>query len=92
MANVVVTKNNDFIEVDFGVYGGVVFPGLEAVFYRRAITNVTRHAACVEIKLSTGVWWVSYNGEPDTLQVDSVEGSAPTSNQDLYNKLVALMV
>ena len=34
---------------------------------------------------------VSFDGSTGTLQIDTVSGVAPSSNEDLYNKLVALL-
>lgn len=36
-------------------------------------------------------WNVSFDGALDTAQIDSVNGVAPTSNSDLYDKLIALL-
>jgi hypothetical protein len=33
----------------------------------------------------------SFNGATGTLQVDTIDGVAPTSNSDLYDKLIALI-
>jgi hypothetical protein len=34
---------------------------------------------------------ISFDGSTGTMQVDSVDGVAPTSNSDLYDKLIALI-
>jgi hypothetical protein len=36
-------------------------------------------------------WGVSFDGSSSTLQIDSIDGVSPTSNSDLYDKLIALI-
>ena len=36
-------------------------------------------------------WLVSFDGSGTTFQIDSVDGVAPTSNSDLYDKLITLI-
>jgi hypothetical protein len=41
--------------------------------------------------LNEPTWAVSFDGSTGTLQIDSINGVAPTSNSDLYDKLIALI-
>lgn len=36
-------------------------------------------------------WLLTWDGEGETMQIDSIDDVAPTSNEDLYNKLVAIL-
>lgn len=95
MANVVITSTTNSIKVDLGVYGAV-----PAVDY----SNVTiRKDKIIDIKLKNsgsfveavvqddGKWTISFNPVGNALVVDTVDGVAPTSNSDLYTKLIALI-
>lgn len=95
MANIVITSNTNLLFIDFGNYKGQKgFPHKQ-----------NWHKASVHFSLSSGGDFVevlednqsknncvlSYNGIGDTFQVDSIDGVAPISNSDLYDKLIALL-
>jgi hypothetical protein len=92
MANLVVTSTTNSISVDFGV--------LEtAANMKKGVWNKSRitfqlalsdtHVNVLVIGESS--WGVSWDGSSSTLQIDSVNSVAPTSNSDLYDKLTALI-
>lgn len=93
MANIVVTSSaNNFI-VEFNDYAS--FTGIKkAVWEKLDISFQLTHndefvRVCVKNEPS---WAVTFDGNGNTLQIDMVVGVAPTSNSDLYDKLIALII
>lgn len=92
MANIVITTTTNIIKVDFNDLSSVT--GIKKGCWGDSIIAFQLVADESFIKvIVSGVpsWAVSYNGSTGTLQIDSVDGVAPTSNSDLYNKLVAVL-
>jgi hypothetical protein len=100
MANIVMTSTTNLIKCDNGVYSGVIGP--LGVVQKRATfrkDDVFRIALVpdetyveVQFKSRTNIYFLlSFNGSPGTLQVDLIDGVAPTSNPDLQTKLEALL-
>jgi len=90
MANIVITSSTNLIKVDWGTY---------ATKYSKEIW----HKSSLHLFLNNGNNYVeasedngtgttlSYSATTNCFIVDSVDGVAPTSNSDLYDKLVALL-
>jgi len=90
MANIVVTSTTNSIKVDFGVLNTFADKGVwrkeEVSFYLKT------GASFIIVKVHNDTpFAVSWDGSTGTLQIDSVGGVAPTSNSDLYDKLIALI-
>jgi hypothetical protein len=92
MANIVITSTTNSIKVDFGVLGTGNLPKKGAWEKDKIIKiELLPSDAFVKItNLGENEWQVSYDGN-NGMQIDSVDGVAPTSNSDLYDKLIALI-
>lgn len=99
MANIVMTSTTNTIKCDNGVYSGVIGAlGIiqkKATFRKDEIFRISLEPseAYVEVQFKSKINYfiLSYNGATGTLQVDSIDGAAPSSNSDLYDKLIALI-
>ena len=90
MANIVITTTNA-INVDFGVYS-TTLEFSKGSWRKDNIINIKHLTSCIEVNvLSEKEWLVSFDGAGTSLQIDSIDGVAPTSNSDLYDKLIALI-
>lgn len=92
MANLVITSTTNSISVDFGVLGVAPYPK-KGTWNKNEIVQISLQPSDTFVKvinIGDPEWQVSYDGN-NGLQVDSVAGVAPTSNSDLYTKLVALI-
>jgi hypothetical protein len=89
MANIVITSTTNSIQVNWNVHkkqwSREQWHKSSAHFY---LEDAESHVQASEDNGTTVL--LSYNGATGTMQVDSVDGVAPTSNSDLYNKLTAL--
>ena len=93
MANITITSSTNAISVDFGVYA-TMFETKKQTWRKNAISNFRLNYN--ESKIFAQIlyekeWMVSYDGSAGTLQIDSINGVAPSSNSDLYDKLIALI-
>lgn len=99
MANLVITSSTNGVHIDNGIYVGIEAAlGViqKKVSFRK---DDVRRIALAPSDANVNVWLVemnvtfmlSFDGSTGTLQVDSVDGVAPTSNSDLYDKLKALI-
>lgn len=94
MANIVIVSTTNSIKVTFGAY----FPNpLERNAGTWEKAGISFHLATnfveVDIKGERD-WYVSHDGNSTTtptFQIDSVDGTAPTSVADLYAKLQAII-
>ena len=93
MAFVTVTDTANNILVDFGVYSGVSTVYKKANFHKNIISfQLAADESFVRVETRDGKsWTLSFNGAGETLQIDSINAVAPTSNLDLYNKLITLI-
>jgi hypothetical protein len=92
MANITVTKVGDSINIDLGVYAVVV--DTEKATYQKNSIFLALNAANTFISVyinNRPAWTVSWDIVAGSFCIDSVEGVAPTSNLDLFNKLAALL-
>lgn len=99
MANLTVVKSGNRIDIDLGVYASDI--GLRKESYRA--DDIVEVSLCasdtfVEIMMrdshESATWYVTwdpaYSGS-EYFIVDTVDTLAPTSQEDLYDKLKALM-
>jgi hypothetical protein len=99
MAFIVMTTTANTIKCDNGVYSGVTGPlGViqkKATFRKDDIFRVSLEPSElyveVQFKSRSSFFILSFNGSAGTLQVDLIDGVAPISNSDLYDKLLAII-
>jgi hypothetical protein len=100
MAYIVMTSTTNSIKCDNGVYSGIA--GALGVMQKKATfrkdeifrLSLSPDESYVQVlfKSRTNAYFLfSFNGSAGTLQVDSIDSVAPTSNSDLYDKLIALL-
>ena len=88
MANIVVTTTTDRINVDFGVYSSDFgFEKASCNKHNISYITLTNDGYCEILILSQGEWQVNHNGVGIGLQVDSINGVAPTSSTHLFELL-----
>jgi hypothetical protein len=100
MANIVMTSTTNSIKCDNGVYSGV--SGALGVMQKKATfrkdevfrLSLSPDESYVQVLFKSRAnaqFLFSFNGATGTLQVDSIDGVSPSSNSDLYDKLIALI-
>lgn len=92
MANIVVVSTTNSIKVDFGVYANTL--GISKKTWHKSdvhfgLNPSNEYVTVLEFRVPS--FAVSFDGSSSTLQIDSINGVAPTSNSDLYDKLIALI-
>jgi hypothetical protein len=94
MAYITVIKTSTKINVDFGVYVGAqtsagVIPKKRSYPIDGIIFTLTSTGEVdANITATQDSFIVTFDGVNGSLKIDSVDGIAPTSNEDLYNKLI----
>ena len=97
MANIVITKTGNIVDVDFGIYA--VSNGLDGRKATYKVDDISivwleKDDSIVNVKMKDAIttthWLLSFDGANRTFQVDTIDGVAPTNNVDLYNKINAL--
>jgi hypothetical protein len=64
----------------------------KATYRKERIINIRMNSNAVHVLVENEKEWiVSHDGNNGTYQIDSVDGEAPTSLEDLYNKLINLI-
>lgn len=93
MANVVITSTANSIKVVFNDYSTAV--GMEkGTWAKNEISDIRLGLSDAYVDVETKHeprWLVVFEATTGMLLVDSVDGVAPTSNSDLYDKLIALI-
>jgi hypothetical protein len=90
--NLVVTSTTNRILVTFGVFSNLV--GYSAAnFQTKGVTfQLSSDLTFIRVLSHNGnSWTVAFQPLGENLVIDSVNGEAPTSNFDLFNKLDALI-
>jgi hypothetical protein len=92
MANLVVTSTANTISVVFNAMASAAKMEKGTWLKSRITFRLMVSNAYVDVLVAGEVdWAVSFDGSSNTMQIDSVNGVAPTSNSDLYDKLIALI-
>lgn len=93
MAFITITSTTNMIHVDFGVYAAANGIPKKEVFHKNDISFLLCYdESFVGVKYAGQVGWsVNYDGAGENLQIDSVDGVAPTDNAHLYDLLTALI-
>ena len=92
MSNVIITSSANIIIVDFGIYSS--FVGYKkGLFQKRKISiQLISDLSFVRVENSNGEHWaISYIQSGESLIVESVDGIAPTDNENLFDLLTDLM-
>ena len=97
MANIVITKTGNIVDVDFGIYSASSdVDGKRAAYKVEDISIVwlEKDDSFVNVKMKDAItishWKLSFDSVSGVFTVDSIDGAAPTDNIDLYNKINAL--
>ena len=88
MANLVITTSTNNFLVDFGIYSGLL--GYKKGSFQKAnlVFQLMQDESFVRVENIQGEnWAISFNSMDEALVVDSIDGIAPTSNSDLFDKL-----
>jgi len=92
---IVTTNKVGKIDVDFGDYGDGVKQSFEIRYNQSDIVKVECFGDNAAITMrALPVWYLVFEENPDRgtyFWVESIDGTSPTSNTDLYDKLKALM-
>jgi hypothetical protein len=101
MANIVITKSGNSIIVDFGDYDlSPTIDGRKASYKVDDISIIwiDKDDSFVTVRMKDAItikeWPLTYDNTysgSDLFIVDTVDGVAPVSNDDLFDKLTALM-
>ena len=94
------TSTTNTIKCDNGVYSGVA--GALGIIQKKATfrkdeifrISLSPDESYVQVLFKSrekNYFILSFNGSAGTLQVDTIDSVAPTSNSDLYDKLIALL-
>ena len=97
MANVVITKSGSSIIVDFGVYTAseTRVDMIKSSFHAGNLCEAHLYSDHVLVHMSAipDTWRITYDSTyagAEYFIVDSVEGVAPTSESDLFDKIASL--
>lgn len=92
MPNTVVTSTTNAVKVVFNDDSTKVSGITKATFAKLAIEEVKLNGNHVEVQTAHDFRWIlDYQANNSMLVVDSVDGSSPTSLDDLYNKIATLI-
>ena len=91
MANIVITSTTNSIKVEFNDYSTILnmVKGTWGKSYLQSVLLRT-DGVLVDL-LAQPDWLVSFDGSVGTFQIDTIDGVAPTSNSDLYDKLIVFL-
>jgi len=93
MANIVVTSTTNSIKAAFNDLASIA-KAKKGVWHKSRISFQLAESGAIVKVLVFGEteWAISFDGSINTLQIDSVDGVAPTSNDDLFSKLETLLI
>ena len=92
MANTVVTSSTKYVKVVFNDDSALT--GTHHAYFSKALISEIKAvtSGTVVVKLDSGESFsISTDGSQNTLTIDSVDGVSPTDNNDLCDKIAALM-
>ena len=91
MANIAITTTANSIEVDFGVYSSDLAIS-KGTWSKDEIASISLNDNHVYVQMKGGVEWsLNYTLQNKGFIVDSIDTVAPTSLEDLYTKLIAMI-
>lgn len=91
MPKITITSDDASLTINYGDYAE--FIGLKSEKMNRSNVSLalSQDGTFVEFNMTKWGLWLSDDGHGATRQVDSVNGVAPTSAEDLFNKLATLI-
>lgn len=91
MANITITSTDSALTVNYGDYSQII--GLKTEKMNRSNVSIALSEDGTYIEFNMTKWglWLSHDGHGATRKVDSVNGVAPTSTADLFDKLASLI-
>jgi hypothetical protein len=102
MANIVITSDIDSVLVNFGDYAGLPDINTDKTTYpRKTIAQVSKpyQEDFIMLIMSIGAghqeWHVSYQtvtGHPEVLIIDTINGTAPTTLDQLFDLMSGLII
>ena len=88
--NIVIVTTTNSIKVDFNDLSSAV--GVEnGTWNKSAVKSIKKATNHVEVYTNEDHRWLCTFDGSDFLQIDAIDGVAPTSNDDLYAKLIAMI-
>lgn len=91
MAKITITSDDASLTVNYGDYSSVIGMKSEKMNRSNVSLALSQDGSYIEFNMTKWGLWLSDDGHGATRKVDSVNGVAPTSNEDLFNKLAALI-
>jgi hypothetical protein len=93
MANIVIVSTTNSIKFEFNDYASALNSKKMALSKLSVIKiNLEPNDVCVTLNIFDDISLImSFDGAVGTKKVDTVNTVAPTSNSDLYDKLIALI-
>lgn len=91
MSKITITSTDAALTVNYGDYAE--FIGFKSEKMNRSNVSIAlgQDGSFVEFNMTKWGLWLSHDGHGATRKVDTVDGVAPTSSEDLFNKLAALI-
>lgn len=91
MANITITTTINSIKVDFGAYASGLSIS-KGTWNRDEVGSITLNDVHVYMQMKGGIEWpLNYDIQDKGFIVDSIDGATPTSLDDLYTKLSAMI-
>lgn len=89
---ITITTTPTLIQVDMGAHYPNGVPFRRGTWHKSQIAYIFQNTTHIEIDASDGKDWIlTFADENIGLRVATIDGIAPTSLDDLYNKLVAIL-
>lgn len=91
MAKIVITSTTNSIRAIFNDYA-IQLDMEKGSWNKSHVNNIVLKSSLVLVNIKNeSDWLVSFDGAAGTYKIDTINGGAPTSNSDLYDKLNALI-
>lgn len=93
MTGISVTSTANRVNVEFGDYSlNPILESYKSSFHKEHISSVYLKIDSVLIHISGEKYFsVSHDGSGNTFKIDNINGVAPTSLSDLYNKILIII-
>lgn len=90
---ITITSTADHVEVDMGALYPAYTHVKRGLWRKDQVQMVLQNTNHIEIDASDGRdWLINWDGNGPGFQVATIDGVAPTSHADLYEKLKSLVV
>lgn len=91
MANITITSTDAALTINYGDYSSIIGLKSEKMNRSNVAVALSEDGTYLEFTMTKWGLWLSHDGHGATRKVDSVNGVVPTSAEDLYSKLAALI-